>query len=220
MINIIFLGAPGSGKGTQATIIAKDLFIPTISTGEILRNEVAKDNEIGKLAKIYMESGGLVPDKIVVEMIKSRISMPDCNNGFILDGFPRNIVQGQILDDMLDSIDRKINAVIEIIVADEIIIKRISGRFSCKNCGMVYNHFFNLPKLINTCDKCGGVNFENRSDDNLEIVSNRLKTYHNNNRELVEFYRKKHLLSSIDGLKEIPLVNYEIRKVLNIHNKN
>jgi adenylate kinase len=85
---------------------------------------------------------------------------------------------------------------------------------------MVYNHFFNLPKLINTCDKCGGVNFENRSDDNLEIVSNRLKTYHNNNRELVEFYRKKHLLSSIDGLKEIPLVNYEIRKVLNIHNKN
>ena len=220
MINIIFLGAPGSGKGTQATIIAKDLFIPTISTGEILRNEVAKDTEIGKLAKIYMESGGLVPDKIVVEMIKSRISMPDCNNGFILDGFPRNIVQGQILDDMLDSIDRKINAVIEIIVADEIIIKRISGRFSCKNCGMVYNHFFNLPKLINTCDKCGGVNFENRSDDNLEIVSNRLKTYHNNNRELVEFYRKKHLLSSIDGLKEIPLVNYEIRKVLNIHNKN
>ena len=220
MINIIFLGAPGSGKGTQATIIAKDLFIPTISTGEILRNEVAKDTEIGKLAKIYMESGGLVPDKIVVEMIKSRISMPDCTNGFILDGFPRNIVQGQILDDMLDSIDRKINAVIEIIVADEIIIKRISGRFSCKNCGMVYNHFFNLPKLINTCDKCGGVNFENRSDDNLEIVSNRLKTYHNNNRELVEFYRKKHLLSSIDGLKEIPLVNYEIRKVLNIHNKN
>ncbi len=220
MINIIFLGAPGSGKGTQATIIAKDLFIPTISTGEILRNEVAKDTETGKLAKIYMESGGLVPDKIVVEMIKSRISMPDCNNGFILDGFPRNIVQGQILDDMLNSIDRKINAVIEIIVADEVIIKRISGRFSCKNCGVVYNHFFNIPKLINTCDKCGGVNFENRSDDNLEIVSNRLKTYHNNNKELVEFYRKKHLLSSIDGLKEIPLVNYEIKKVLNIHNQN
>jgi adenylate kinase len=220
MTNIIFLGAPGSGKGTQAAMIAKDLLIPAISTGEILRNEVANGTEIGKLAKSYMESGKLVPDEIVVAMIKNRISMPDCDKGFILDGFPRNIAQGQVLDEMLKGIEKKINAVIEIAVEDEVIIKRISGRFSCKNCGMVYNRFFNLPKQANICDKCGGVDFESRSDDDLEIVVNRLKTYHDNTKELVEFYRKKHLLSSIDGLKEIPLVNYEIRKILNIHNKN
>jgi len=220
VINIIFLGAPGSGKGSQAAMIAKEFLIPTISTGEILRNEVANCTETGKLAKSYMESGKLVPDEIVVAMIRSRIFMSDCNSGFILDGFPRNIVQGKILDEMLIDIGRKISVVIEIVVKDDVIIKRISGRFSCKNCGAVYNRFFNLPKNVNVCDKCGGVDFESRNDDSLEIVVSRLKIYHDNTKELVEFYRKKHLLSSIDGLKEIPLVNYEIKKILNIHNKN
>jgi adenylate kinase len=142
MANVIFLGAPGSGKGTQALILAKDLNIPTISTGEILRKEVSEKTEIGQLAKSYMDKGGLVPDQIVVGMIKNRISLPDCKNGFILDGFPRNLAQGQALDKMLGEIGKNIDAVIDISVPDDVIVKRISGRFSCKSCGAVYNRFF------------------------------------------------------------------------------
>ena len=214
MINIIFLGAPGSGKGTQAALLAKDLNIPNISTGEILRKEVEQNSEIGKLAKSYMSTGQLVPDQIIIDIIKKCLAQTDCKDGFILDGFPRNLSQAQKLDEMLNQIDKKINLVFNIEVADEIIIKRISGRFSCRNCGAVYNRFFNPPKKSNICDQCGSNNFENRNDDKEETVLSRLKIYKENNKKLVEFYQRKHLIYFINGLKTVPLVNSDINEII------
>lgn len=212
MVGIIFLGAPGSGKGTQGALLARDLEIPSISTGEILRKEVAAASDVGRLAKSYMESGGLVPDEVVVDIIKKRLSDVDCKKGFILDGFPRNLSQAKILDLMLEKINRKIDLVINIEVADDILIKRIAGRFTCKKCQTVYNRFFNLPKEKDTCDSCGSHDFESRSDDNEETVRNRLKVYDENTKELIEFYNKKDLIYSVDGLKNIALVNSEINQ--------
>ena len=216
MVNVIFFGAPGSGKGTQAALLSKNCGVPNISTGEILRKEVVDGSEIGKLAKGYMNSGGLVPDRVVVDIIRKRISEPDCDAGFILDGFPRNIKQVKILDDMLNIINKKIDLVINIEVDENILIQRITGRFSCKKCSAVYNKFFNQTKEKNICDKCGSVDFESRSDDNEEAVKNRLQVYNQNTGELVKFYRKKDLIYSVNGLKNIPLVNFEINKAISL----
>ncbi len=211
MVNIIFLGAPGSGKGTQSALLAENLEIPNISTGEILRKEVANASEIGVLAKSYMESGGLVPDQVVVDIIKKRISQADCNSGFILDGFPRNLKQAQILEQMLLAVSKEINLVVNIEVDEEVLVQRIAGRFTCKKCGTVYNQFFNQTKAKNICDKCNSSEFESRSDDNEETVRNRLKVYNQNTKELIEFYRKKDLIYSVNGLKNIALVNSDIK---------
>lgn len=215
MVNIIFLGAPGSGKGTQSALLAENLKIPTISTGEILRKEVNDASEIGVLAKSYMESGGLVPDKIVVDIIKKRISETDCNSGFILDGFPRNSKQAQILEEMLGEVGRQIDLVVNIEADEEILVKRIAGRFTCKKCGTVYNRFFNQTKDENICDKCDNSDFESRSDDNEETVRNRLKVYNQNTKELIELYRKKDLIYSVNGLKNIALVKSDIANAVN-----
>lgn len=212
MVNIIFLGAPGSGKGTQSALLSQNKNIPNISTGEILRKEVAEKSEIGNLAKSFMDSGKLVPDEVVVGIIEKRILENDCQNGFILDGFPRNLAQAEILEKMLTKSDKKIDLVINIDADFEVLVKRISGRFTCKKCGTVYNRFFNSPKVENTCDKCAGHEFESRSDDNEATVKNRLKVYEENTKELIEFYRKKDLIFSVDGLKNIALVNSEIDK--------
>lgn len=216
VVNIIFLGAPGSGKGTQSALLAQNLNIPNISTGEILRKEVAEKSKIGNLAKSYMESGKLVPDEVVVGIIEKRILEIDCGNGFILDGFPRNLKQAEILGKMLEKAHKKIDLVINIEVDFDILIKRISGRFTCKKCGTVYNRFFNLPKTENVCDKCGSSEFESRSDDNEETVRSRLKVYEESTKELIEFYQRKHLIYSVDGLKNIALVNSEISKRVDV----
>ncbi len=216
MVNIIFLGAPGSGKGTQSALLADNLKIPNISTGEILRREVANASEVGNLAKSYMESGGLVPDQVVVDIIKKRISEVDCNQGFILDGFPRNLKQAEILDQMLDVVSKKISLVINIEVDEEVLVKRIVGRFMCKKCGIVYNQFFNQTKVENICDKCGSSDFESRSDDNEETVRNRLKVYNQNTKELIELYRKKDLIYSVNGLKSVALVNSDINETVGV----
>jgi len=209
-MNIIFLGAPGSGKGTQAAMLAKELVIPAISTGEALRKEVELQSEIGKMAKSYMDSGKLVPDEVVVGIIKNRITQKDCQSGFILDGFPRNINQAIVLDEMLSSLDKKVEKVFNFEVGEEVLIKRISGRFSCKNCGTVYNRYFKLPKQEGVCDNCGSINFESRSDDNEATVKSRLKVYHESTFALIEYYKKKNLLVSIDAVKSAPLVFEEL----------
>lgn len=217
-MNIIFLGAPGSGKGTQAAMLASEIKIPAISTGEALRKEVELQSEIGKSAKSYMDSGKLVPDEVVVGIIKNRISKEDCQKGFILDGFPRNINQAIVLDEMLKGLGKKIEKVFNFEVAEEILIKRIAGRFSCKSCGAVYNRFFRLPKNKNDgveiCDVCNSSNFESRSDDNETTVKNRLKVYHESTFELIGYYQKKNLLVSVDALKSAPLVFEELIKAL------
>jgi adenylate kinase len=212
-MNIIFLGAPGSGKGTQAAMLAKELVSPAISTGEVLRKEVERQSEIGKLAKSYMNSGQLVPDEVVVGIIKGRIAEPDCQKGFILDGFPRNINQAIVLDEMLSSLNKKIEMVFNFEVGEEILIKRISGRFSCKGCGAVYNRYFKLPVKEGVCDNCGSDDFESRSDDNEATVKNRLKVYRESTFELIGYYEKKNLLLSVDAVKSAPLVFGELKEV-------
>ncbi len=206
MINIIFLGPPGSGKGTQAAMLGMELKIPTISTGEVLRKEVEQKSEIGRLAKSYMNSGALVPDEVVVGIIKNRIEQEDCQKGFILDGFPRNMNQAIVLDSMLNSLDKKIAITFNFEVGEDILIKRIAGRFSCKKCGAVYNRYFKQPTQEGVCDNCKSDQFESRADDNESTVKNRLKVYHDSTAELIGYYEKKNLLCSIDAIKSVPLV--------------
>lgn len=219
-MNIIFLGAPGSGKGTQAAMLAKELNIPAISTGEALRKEVELQSEIGKKAKSYMDSGKLVPDEVVVGIIKNRIVQKDCQKGFILDGFPRNMHQAIVLDSMLATLNKKIDQVFNFDVSEEILIKRIAGRFSCKKCGAVYNRYFKLPAKEGVCDSCGSDQFESRSDDNETTVKNRLKVYHESTFELIGYYEKKNLLLSVDAIKSAPLVFEELIAVISKFPKN
>lgn len=214
MVNIIFIGAPGSGKGTQSELLGDNLKIPNISTGDILRREVQQKSDIGILAKSYMNSGSLVPDDVMIGIIKRRISENDCDNGFILDGFPRNYEQNEILKTMLIDLGKKIDLVINIDVDDGVLIKRIAGRFSCAKCNSVYNRFFNQTKLKDVCDKCGGVEFNSRSDDNEETVKNRLKVYNQNTEKLISIYKEKSLFFSVDGLKGIALINSEINEAV------
>ncbi|GDX36588.1 adenylate kinase [Alphaproteobacteria bacterium] len=205
-MNVIFIGAPGSGKGTQSQMLQKHLGIVGISTGDALRSEVANKSEIGILAKSYMDSGQLVPDNVVIDIIKNIIVKPNCNNGFILDGFPRNVNQALELEKMLGSLSKKINKVVFFEVSDDILIKRISGRFSCMNCGAVYNHYFKPLKKEGYCDECGKNEFEKRDDDNEQTVKKRLEVYYQSSFPLIEFYKKKNLLVKLDALKIAPLI--------------
>lgn len=214
-MNLIFLGAPGSGKGTQAKMLQKHLGVNTISTGEALRKEVLNQSEIGKLAKSYMDSGKLVPDEVVVGIIKNTIISPQFAKGFILDGFPRNISQAEELDKMMESLAKKIDIVFNFQVEDEILIKRISGRFSCKNCGSVYNHYFRPTKKEGFCDDCNGSEFESRTDDNFETVKDRLQVYYQSSFPLIEFYKKKKLLIEINALKMAPLIFEDLLSSIN-----
>jgi len=205
-MNIIFLGAPGSGKGTQAIMLARMLEIKTISTGEVLRKEVSQQSEIGKIAKSYMDSGKLVPDEVVIGIIKKQVVDDSCGKGFILDGFPRNIAQAIKLDEMLSDIGKNINVVFNFEVSEEILKKRVLGRFSCSGCGEIYNRYFKLPKKSGICDKCESVNFENRNDDTEEAISNRLKVYHESTFPLIDYYKKNNLLLPIAAVESPPLV--------------
>jgi adenylate kinase len=215
MVNIVFIGAPGSGKGTQSALLAEKLGIPNISTGDILRKEVANKSNVGELAKSYMDSGRLVPDHVMVDIIKKRIADSDCDDGFILDGFPRNSDQAVSLDLMLEGFQKKINIVINIDIDDDVLIKRIAGRFSCVKCGSVYNHFFKNLKSENACDKCSSDEFSSRSDDNESTVRKRLEIYNQNTEGLINLYIKKDLIYSVDGLKNIALISSEINEAIN-----
>ncbi len=207
---IIFLGPPGAGKGTQAERLAKDLGINKISTGDILREAVAKGTELGKKAKEYMEKGELVPDGIIVGIIEEAINS---HRDFILDGFPRNIPQAESLDEMLSRKGLNITHVILLDVPDEEIIKRISYRRVCVNCGRVYNLIFNPPKEDEICDVCGS-KLVQREDDKEEVVRNRLKVYRESTEVLIDFYDKRGLLVRVDGVGDYEEVYERIKEVL------
>jgi adenylate kinase len=200
-MNIIFLGAPGSGKGTQAAMLSTKFKIPAISVGEALRKEVDDESQIGKLARSYMDSGKLVPDEIVIGIVANRLNKNDCSNGFILDGFPRNISQAEELQKI-----KEIDIVIDFTADEEEIVKRIAGRFSCRGCGAVYNSYSNPTKKEGVCDKCGSTDFFSRSDDSEDTVKNRLAVYRQSTFPLISFYQKKNLLVSISSVKGAPLV--------------
>ena len=197
-MNIIFLGAPGAGKGTQAEIVSKKLSIPTVSTGNIIRSALKDETEMGLKAKEYIEAGKLVPDDVVIGIIKDRLSESDCAKGFILDGFPRTIPQAKALDDMGIVIDK----VIDIEVADENIAKRMSGRRVCKSCGSSYHTEYKKPAKEGVCNACGG-ELVRRKDDAPETVLERLKVYHEETEPLKEYYASKGKLVIVEGQEEV-----------------
>jgi adenylate kinase len=195
---LIFLGAPGAGKGTQAREVAKYFAIPQISTGDILRDAVKKQTPLGLAAKAKMEAGALVPDEVVCGIVDERISEPDCQRGFILDGFPRTIPQAEFVDRMLEAKGRGKPLVVNIWVEQDLLLKRLTGRRTCSVCGEIYNVYFSPPKMEGVCDKDGG-KLLHRADDNEETIRQRLVAYENQTSPLIDYYRAKNLLHDIDG---------------------
>lgn len=212
-VQVVFLGAPGSGKGTQASVISKDLSIPHVDTGSMLRAAVAEGTDLGKLAKEKMDQGQLVPPDIVIGIIGERLSKSDCDKGFMLDGFPRNLVQAQGLDEILIKINKQLTHVLNIDVDENILTDRLVYRRSCEKCDTKYNLKFNAPKEDTKCDKCGG-NLIQRSDDNLENTKRRFATYKEETEPLIAFYKNKGLLHDINGNKQLNDISKEIMDTL------
>jgi len=212
-MDLIFLGPPGAGKGTQAKMLVERYGIPQVSTGDILRAAVAEGTDLGKKAKEYMEAGKLVPDEVVIGIIEERLKQSDCEKGFILDGFPRTVPQAEALDKVLEKMGRKIDHVLTLDVPEEELIKRLTGRRTCKKCGAMYHTIFNPPKVEGVCDKCGGELYQ-RPDDNEETVRSRLSVYEQQTRPLIDFYEKKGLVRKIDGRGEIKEIFDQIVKIL------
>lgn len=213
-MNLILLGPPGAGKGTQAQRLEESHRLVQLSTGDMLRAAVASGSEIGKIAKSIIEAGKLVPDDVMVEMIEQRIDEPDCAGGFILDGYPRTVAQAEALDDLLRRKDKRLDAVIEMAVDDGILVERISGRFSCADCGAGYHRRFQPTAREGVCDRCGGTEFKQRPDDNEETVKTRLAAYHAQTEPLLPYYRERGVLKTVDGMAAIDDVTAQIGTAL------
>lgn len=213
-MNLVLMGLPGAGKGTQAEKIIAKYNIPQISTGDMFRQAIAKKTDLGLEAKSYMDKGELVPDEVTNGIVKERLAESDTEDGFLLDGFPRTLDQAEALDNMMQDLSKKIDAVIEIKVPEEVLVERLSGRYICRNCGATYHKIFNPPKVEGTCDRCGGHDFYQREDDKPETVRNRISVNVKNNEPILEHYDKKGLLYSIDGNREIDEVFAEIQQIL------
>ncbi len=210
---IILLGPPGAGKGTQAEKIVNDHDLAYVSTGDILRKAVKEETPLGRKAREYMDQGQLVPDNLVVEIVRERLQEPDCANGALLDGFPRTVDQAIFLDQMLPDIDAKVDRVLLVDVDENELIERLTGRRVCSDCGANYHLKFNPPAVRNVCDQCGGDLYQ-RDDDTLETVKERLEVYKRQTEPLVKFYQDKGLVSFIDGNKSIDEVFEQINKAL------
>ena len=210
-MRLILLGAPGAGKGTQAEILGRLLSIPTISTGNILRAAMKEGTEVGLKAKSYVESGKLVPDEVVIDIIKERLSQPDCVNGYILDGVPRTIAQAETMEKMGVAID----CALSIEVSDQVIIDRMSGRRTCKNCSATFHVVTNIPKVEGVCDFCGG-ELTIRADDAPETVKSRLDTFHKETEPLKDFYAQRGKLKMVDNQPTIEATTEVIKAALGI----
>ncbi|NGO64354.1 adenylate kinase [Rhizobium daejeonense] len=213
-MRLILLGPPGAGKGTQAQRIVEKHGIPQLSTGDMLRAAVSAGTEVGKRAKAVMDAGKLVSDEIVIAIVSERIDAPDCANGFILDGFPRTLVQADATEKMLSDKGLDLSAVIEIRVDDEILADRIAGRYTCANCGTGYHDTNLKPKVEGVCDKCGSTHFKRRPDDNRDTVRTRLQAYYKETSPLIGYYYAKGKLHSVDGMGEIDNVTSDIEAIL------
>ncbi len=211
-MNIILLGPPGAGKGTQAKKIAESYALPHISTGDILRENINNKTKLGMKAKSYMERGELVPDELLITIIKERLSKSNCLQGFLLDGFPRTIPQADALQMVLTESNKNLDAVLNIDVDDEELIKRLSGRRMC-SCGASYHMMFNPPKNNEICDRCKRKLYQ-REDDKTDAIKNRLIVYKKQTQPLIEYYKEKSLLRTIDGGKDISQVFEDIKKLL------
>ncbi len=214
MKGIVFLGPPGAGKGTQAKKIVEKFGIPQISTGDMLREAVKEGTELGKKAKEYMDKGALVPDEVVIGIVKERLARPDCDKGFILDGFPRTIPQAEALDRVVEELGKTINYVIALEVDDDELIERLSGRRTCKSCGAMFHVKFNPPAKEGVCDKCGGELYQ-RDDDREETIKNRLKTYKEQTAPLIDYYRSRGNFHAIQASGDIDEIFSRIEAILN-----
>jgi len=213
-LNLILLGPPGAGKGTQAKKLTDERGLVQLSTGDMLRAEVASGSTLGQEAKKIMDAGQLVSDAIVIGMIDKRTDQADCAKGFVLDGFPRTEPQAEALDAMLAKKGKKIDAVIELSVDENALIERISGRFTCAKCGTGYHDKFARPKKDGICDKCGSTEFVRRADDNAETVKARLVAYRKQTAPILPYYKAKGLLHSVDGMADMSEVASQIDRVL------
>jgi adenylate kinase len=210
---VVLLGAPGAGKGTQAKMLIEKYKIPQISTGDILRKAVADGTPLGKEAKVIMDAGGLVSDKIVLGLVEDRIKQPDCKAGFILDGFPRNTAQAEALDTILSGMGMPLTVALNIDVDMNDLLKRLTGRRTCKSCQQMYNIYFSPPKKEGVCDKCGGALFQ-RDDDKEETIKKRLDVYTKQTAPLIEYYSKKNIMKTIMGTGSINDIFTKVTAVL------
>ncbi|CAH0120715.1 MULTISPECIES: adenylate kinase [unclassified Paenibacillus] len=212
-MNILFMGPPGAGKGTQAVRIADEFEVPHISTGDAFRLAMKQGTALGLKAKQFVDQGLLVPDDVTIGIVRERLQQSDCEKGFLLDGFPRTISQAEALDDILASMNRKLDHVIDLKVDRDQLLARLTGRRICKSCGSTYHVIFNPPRQEGVCDKCSGELYQ-RSDDTEEKVGTRLDEYINKTAPLLDYYRTKGLLRQVDGMKEIDTVTSDIVSLL------
>jgi adenylate kinase len=213
-LNLMLMGPPGAGKGTQASRLARGFRVPHIATGDILREAVEAGSPLGRAAAAIMDAGQLVGDDIVIGIVRDRLERPDAATGFVLDGFPRTVAQAEALDDVLRRKSRRLDAVIEMAVDDGVLVERISGRFSCANCGAGYHRQFRPTAEEGVCDRCGSTEFEQRPDDNEETVKTRLAAYHAQTEPLLPYYRDRGVLKTVNGMAAIDEVTAQIDTAL------
>jgi adenylate kinase len=212
-MNLLFLGPPGAGKGTQADKITTKFGWPQISTGDMLREAVKQGTDLGKEAKSYMEAGQLVPDSLILKIMAERLDRDDCKQGFILDGFPRSLAQAKTLDGMLAERNWKLDLVLCLEVPDEDLVQRITGRRVCRNCGATYHVTYKPPKQEGICDQCGSKDIYQRSDDNEATIRNRLSVYHEQTSPLIAYYEPQGILRKIDGTRSVAEISDQIAAI-------
>ena len=213
-MNLVLLGPPGAGKGTQAKLLEESRSLVKLSTGDMLRAAVAAGNELGRTAADIMERGQLVPDALVINLIAERLDQDGGGRGFVFDGFPRTIAQAEALDFLFKGRGKALDRVIVMDVDDEALVERIAGRFACAKCGEGYHDLYKLPKVKGVCDHCGSTKFVRRKDDNAEVVRARLKAYHAQTEPLIEYYRRQEKVWAVDGMADIATVAREIGEAL------
>lgn len=212
-MNLLIMGPPGAGKGTQAVKIVEQYRIPHISTGDMFRAAISNGTPLGNKAKNYMDQGLLVPDEVTIGIVRERLQEEDCENGFLLDGFPRTVAQAVALDEILRDSNRKIDAVINITVNNELLVKRLTGRRICKDCGATYHLVFNPSKVENVCDVCGSELYQ-RKDDTIETANSRLAVYEEQTKPLLSYYQAQENLYNLNGEDNIDIVFAEIKEIL------
>jgi len=212
-VDIVLLGAPGAGKGTQAELLVQWLNVPRVSSGDLFRAAIRENTRLGAEAQTYLAKGELVPDRLTIEMVAERLSQPDCAEGVILDGFPRTVKQAQALDEFLEGSGRRIELVLYIRVSEDSLLKRLAGRWTCRNCGTVYHELFSPEKVKGVCDACGGALYQ-RADDTPETQKRRIQVYVEQTAPLIDYYRQQGTLVEIDGEQSIQAVQDDAREAI------